>query len=387
MTTQRFTGLAARLMTAQILVIIVGALTLVLTATLVAPGVFRSHLARTGESSVTVRRHAEEAFASSFAVSLTAAAFTALLAAGVASWVLVRRVASPVEQLALAADAVADGRYDVSVPSAPFGGELQRLSDAFSRMALRLADTDAARSRLLSDLSHELRTPLATLSAYIDGMEDGVVASDSQSFETMRGQVSRLRRLTTDVRAAAAADEDALDLHPGETDPVALAQAAVSAAAPRYAARDVVLTYRGASATPSVRGDAQRLAQVLANLLDNSLRHTPPGGHVWVAVQARAEQVLLSVQDDGAGIAPDQLEAVFARFHRADPARTAADGSGSGLGLTIARAIVRSHGGTLSAASAGRGHGTTMTVRLPMSEGPGSPSPRRTPSPGLGDQS
>ena len=367
MTTRPVPGLAARLMTAQIIVITVGALTLALTAALVAPNLFSRHLARTGETSPPVRHHAEEAFASSFAVSLTVAALAALLAAGVASWFLVRQVATPVEQLAVAADAVADGRYDVSVPAVPFSAELQRLSDAFSHMASRLADTDAARSRLLSDLSHELRTPLATLSAYIDGIEDGVVPGDSTSFETMRGQVSRLRRLTTDVREAFAAEE-ALDLILAPTDPVVLARAAVSAAGPRYAARDVALAYRGDTTAPSVLGDPQRLGQVLANLLDNALRHTPPGGHVTVAVHAENGQVHLVVQDDGSGIAPDQLEAVFARFHRVDPARTAADGSGSGLGLTIARAIVRGHGGTLRAHSAGHGQGATMTVRLAASD-------------------
>ena len=100
MTTRRVTGLAARLLTAQIVVIAVGSLTLALTAALVAPDLFRRHLARTGESSAAVRRHAEEAFASSFAVSMTVAALAALLAAGIVSWFLVRQVASPVEQLA-----------------------------------------------------------------------------------------------------------------------------------------------------------------------------------------------------------------------------------------------------------------------------------------------
>ena len=368
MSTRPVLGLAARLMSAQILVIAVGSLTLAGTAALVAPDLFRRHLARTGESSAAVRRHAEEAFASSFAVSLTVAALAALLAAGIISWFLVRRVATPVEQLAVAADAVADGRYDVSVPAVSFSAELQRLSEAFSHMAARLADTDAARSRLLTDLSHELRTPLATLTAYIDGIEDGVVPANAQSFETMRGQVSRLRRLTTDVREAAAAEE-ALDLFPTPTDPVALAQAAVSAAGPRYAARNVGLAYGGDSAAPSVRGDTQRLGQVLANLLDNALRHTPPGGHVTVAVHAENGQVLLRVQDNGTGIPPDQLEAIFDRFYRVDPARNTSDGSGSGLGLTIARAIIHTHQGTLTAQSAGHGQGTTMTIKLPASDG------------------
>ena len=365
MTTRRSGGLATRLMTAQVLVIAVGSITLALTAALVAPGLFRRHLARTGDASPLVRRHAEEAFASSFALSVTVAVLVALLAAGVVSFVVVRRFAQPVEQLAAAADAVAAGRYDVTVPTAPFTGELQRLSEAFSHMASRLANSDAARSRLLSDLSHELRTPLATLSAYIDGMQDGVVPTDAQSWQTMRGQVTRLRRLATDVRQASAAEEEALAIDAGPVDPVALANAAISAAAPRYAARGVELAYRGADAAPVVRGDEERLAQVLANLLDNALRHTSPGGRVWVGVERGPGTVLVRVQDDGSGLALDQVEAIFERFHRGDLARADTDGGGSGLGLTIARAIVRAHGGTLSAASPGPAKGATFTVTLP----------------------
>jgi two-component system sensor histidine kinase BaeS len=254
------------------------------------------------------------------------------------------------------------------VPAAPFSSELQRLSDAFSYMATRLADTDAARSRLLSDLSHELRTPLATITAYIDGLEDGVVTASAESWQTMRDQVSRLHRLTTDVREAADADEDALDLHRTRTDPAALAQAAISAAAPRYAERGVELEYRGPAVAPSVHGDPERLGQVLSNLLDNALRHTPREGHVSVSVETSPKRVLVRVTDDGSGIPPDQLDAIFERFHRADPARTDLDGAGSGLGLTIARAIVHAHGGTLTAANTAAGRGAAFTVTLPTDD-------------------
>src|SRR5450755_223743 len=178
-------------MTAQVAVIAIGSLTLALSAALVAPALFHQHLSRAGVTDPAVRHHAEEAFVSSFELSLTAAALAALLTAIVVSFLLVRRVTQPVEQLAVAADAVAAGQFDVVVPSASFSSELHRLSGAFSQMAARLADTDAARTKLLSDLSHELRTPLATLSAFIDGMEDEVVPIDAASWETMREQVSR----------------------------------------------------------------------------------------------------------------------------------------------------------------------------------------------------
>ncbi len=357
--------LAGQLMTAHALVVAIGALTLAGTATAVAPVIFRQHLARAGLTSAPARQHAEEALVSSLAVSLTLATVTALVAGGIASWVLVRGVSVPVAQLARAADDVAAGDFAVELPSAPPSIELQRLSQAFSHMASRLADTDAARSRLLSDLAHELRTPLATLSAYVDGLQDGVLPLEPASFDTMRAQVSRLTRLSSDVRDAAAAQEGVLGLRVQDTDPVAVAQQAVEAAAPRFAARGVGLDYLGPSSADPVPADPQRLAQVLANLLDNALRHTPARGHVVVSVHVQDTEVQLAVTDDGPGIPADQLEAVFSRFHRVDPSRAASDGSGSGLGLTIARAIAASHGGTLVATRPGTGRGTTMTLTLP----------------------
>lgn len=353
-------------MTAQVIVVAVGAITLALTATVIAPPLFRRHLSRVGVTSAPVRRHAEEAFLSSLTVSLTAATVTALLAAGIASWTLMRQVSAPIEQLARAADAVAAGDFDTGLPVPASSNELRRLSDAFAHMAGRLADIDSSRAQLLSDLSHELRTPLATISAYIDGMQDDVVPRDAQSFDTMRAQVSRLSRLTTDVRDAAAAQEGTLSLRPQSIDSAALAQDAIDAVAPRYAARATHLSYQGPATGPAILGDPQRLAQVLANLLDNALRHTSSGGHVTLTVRAVSTHADLIVDDDGAGISPDQLEAVFNRFHRTDVSRATSDNHGSGLGLTIARAIVAAHHGRLVATSPGVGHGTTMTIRLPV---------------------
>jgi signal transduction histidine kinase len=357
--------LAVRLMTAMALVIAVGGLTLLITVNLVAPGLFRDHLSHFGMMSSVVTEHAEEAFASSFAIAITVAMAASLIAAGVVSWFLVRRVARPVEELAAAAQTVAGGTYTVEVPAEPVSSELEALSSSFSHMADRLAETEASRTRLLADLAHELRTPLATLEAYIDGLEDGVVDASEESYATMRGQVSRLRRLATDLRESAAADEHALHLAPVALDAAAAASGAVAAAAPGYLAKGVSLELVPGPDGLRVSADPERLGQVLANLLDNALRHTPAGGHVRVAAAAAGSRVTIAVADDGEGIPTDKVEAVFDRFHRIDPARTSSDGSGSGLGLTIARAIVADHGGTLTAASGGAGTGATFTVALP----------------------
>jgi signal transduction histidine kinase len=362
-------SLAARLLAAQVLVIVVGALSLAVTAALIAPGLFRRHLAGAEVAEPAARHHAEEAFASAFAVSLTVAALAALLTAGVASWFVVRKLTRPVEQLAVAAHAVAAGQYEVSVPAVPFSSELQQLSDAFAHMADQLADTDSARTRLLSDLAHELRTPLATLTAYVDGLEDGVVASDVLAWETMRAQIRRMQRLARDVRDVAIAEESALQLHTSLVDLVALTRDAVTAATPRFAERGVRLSLQVDGEVPLVPGDPDRLAQVLGNLLDNALRHTARAGHVDVAVSAAGQDgttsVIVRVTDNGAGIPVDQLDAIFERFHRVDPARLDTDGGGSGLGLTIARAIVNAHHGTLAATSDGPGTGAVFTMRLP----------------------
>jgi two-component system, OmpR family, sensor histidine kinase BaeS len=356
--------LAVRLMTAMALVIGIGGITLLVTVNLVAPGLFHDHLSHFGMMSPDVTAHAEEAFASSFAIAITVAMAVSLITAGLVSWFLVRRVARPVEDLAAAAETVATGTYTVEVPAEPFSSELEALSTSFSHMADRLAATDASRTRLLADLAHELRTPMATLEAYIDGLEDGVVEPTAESYETMRGQVARLRRLATDLRESAAADEHALHLNLVPLDAGAAAMDAVAAATPRYRAKGVELTFEPVPGALPVAADPERLGQVLSNLLDNALRHTPPGGHVHVAAAPVGATAVLSVTDDGDGIPVDQLHAVFDRFHRVDPARASSDGSGSGLGLTIARAIVTDHGGTLTAASDGPGTGACFTVTL-----------------------
>ena len=359
-------GLASRLMAAQLLVITTGALTLVVASVLVAPALFSEHLTRTGEDSPEVQQHAEQAFASSFAISLAVAMVASLTAAGLVSWFMVRRVARPVVALADAADAVAAGDYSVTVPTGGFGSELTRLSDAFDHMANRLAATDATRTSMLADLAHELRTPLATLEAYIDGMEDQVVPADGASYAVMRDQVARLRRLVVDLRESSAAEEHALGLVLTPLDANVIVRDSVAAAQPRYQTKGVQLQVRLPTEPAPIRADAERAQQVLSNLLDNALRYTPSGGRVEIEVLSNGgTSVQILVSDNGEGVPPDEIEHIFERFRRVDPARAVSDGGGSGLGLTIARAIAEDHGGSLTAKSRGVGHGSCFTWTLP----------------------
>lgn len=358
-------SLAAHLFTAQLTVVLVTFLALLTTIVLVAPGLFLHHLRMTGEDTPEVQEHAEEAFRTSVGLALLAAAVLAIVAAISLSWFLARRVSRPITDLAASAESVAHGNYDVQVPDGGFGAELHTLAVSFQDMTHSLATTDEARAQLLSDLSHEIRTPLATLEAHIDGLEDGVVKPTHSTFAVMRGQVHRLRRLASDVRLAALAQEHALDLHPEQVAARDLVAAACTLYEPRFREKGITLEDDCQSVLDVVRVDRDRMLQVLGNLLENALRHTPPGGRVRLSCSHHDDTIDIAVSDTGSGIDPDDLDRVFHRFHRLSDAREA-DTGGSGLGLTIARALVQNQGGDLTAHSEGVGTGSTFTIRLPI---------------------
>lgn len=358
--------LASRLLLTQLMVVAIGAITPVIAAAVFAPRLFHLHLREAGVNHPDVLAHAESAFQSALGPAVALGVLMSLGAAGAVSWYLVRRITAPIEQLAEAAQDIAAGMYDVGVPAAAFSRELNALAESFAQMAERLAEAGATRTRLLADLAHEVRTPLAALQAYIDGMEDGVICCDAAAWQTMRHQIDRLRRLAEDIREVARAEEQPLDLQ--TLDPFDAVNAAVLAAMPRYMRKGVTLELEPCAARAAVDGDSLRLQQVVANLLDNALRHTPPGGRVTVSASVTAGRFSAAVMDTGDGLPATELDAIFERLHRVDPARASSDGSGGGLGLTIARAIARAHGGTLTARSEGLGSGSVFTLHLPLAE-------------------
>lgn len=364
-------GLAARLFAAQVLVVVAGAVTLLVVALSTAPGLFSEHIRRAvGPVSPTLARHLDEAFTSAFLLAFVVGVVAALIVALAVSWFVTERISSPVRRLARAAERVAAGRFDVRVPISRLGAEFVALDRAFNEMACALETTETRRRELLADLAHELRTPIATIDAYVEALADGVVPTDADAWRTLQDQTTRLRRLVDDVGTVSEAEESRLALRREPLDAAELAVDAVRAARPMFARKGVALDCRGRPPAPIV-GDPDRLREVVGNLLDNALRHTDAGGHVTVETTTGARLVEISVVDDGAGVPAEQLAHLFERFYRGDPARARASG-GSGIGLTIVRALVLSHGGTVSAHSAGPGLGARFVVRLP----------RRTADPG-----
>ena len=216
-----------------------------------------------------------------------------------------------------------------------------------------------------------MRTPLATIEAHLEALEDGVRTLDEPTLAALHGGTQRLHRLAQDISAVSRAEEGQLDSRPVPTHPRVLLESAATAAQDAFDAAQVRLTVDAAGPLPDVHVDPERMGQVLANLLENALRHTPAGGAVHLtATRPDNHWVELDVTDTGEGIAPEHLPHVFERFYQADPARRRQPGSsGSGIGLTISRALVEAHGGGLSAHSAGLGHGATFTIRLPAGTG------------------
>ncbi len=211
-------------------------------------------------------------------------------------------------------------------------------------MATALESAERKRRELLTDVE-----------GYLEGRADGVVPADHETWHLLQAETARLRRLVDDLAKVSRAEEEERQLDLPST-PDLLVAAAVQAPAPAYAAKGVALETKLDRRLPHVDVDPDRIAEVLANVLDNALRYTPTGGRVGVSAAGRGKQVELVVADTGEGIAPEHLERVFERFFRADPARARTAG-GSGIGLAIARAIVEAHGGRAHAESEGLGWG------------------------------
>jgi two-component system, OmpR family, sensor histidine kinase BaeS len=365
--TRRGAGLAGRLLVAQTLVLLTGVLTAWLIAANVGPTLFHRHLtmANVGATSAQIA-HAETAYQSANAISLSLALLAALAVAMAVNAYIARRVGRSVATIAGAASDVAGGHYDIRVPSPGLGAEFDALASGFNQMADRLGSVERTRLRLLADLGHEMRTPVATLEAYLEALEDGVATLDAATAQLLRAQTRRLTRLSEDIAAVSRTEEGQVQLDIRAVSPESVITTAVAQAHEVYETKGVRLVTDITPGLPELSLDPERMGQVLGNLLDNALRHTPTRGTVTISatLSSGTDGVALSVADTGEGIPAEHLTHVFERFYRVDPGRDRAHG-GSGIGLAIAKALVEAHGGQLTATSPGTGHGSTFRVLLP----------------------
>jgi two-component system sensor histidine kinase BaeS len=365
--TRRPRRLVSRFFLAQVVVVAVSILAAIVVASLAGPPIFHEHLVRAGAShDPTQLMHVERAFHDTNLWTLGVALAAALGCAAAVSWFLTRRIQRTLTALTEAAHGMARGRYDARVPAMGAGAEMDAVAVSFNTMAARLQHTEDTRRRMLSDLAHEMRTPISVLSVYLEALQDGVTRWDENTSELMSDQLGRLTRLVEDINDVSRAEEGRIELERAEHPVGELMRNAVETHREAYAAKGVFLVLEAEENTVgAVEVDRQRMGQVLGNLLTNALRHTPPGGTVSVRATAHGpRRIALVVADTGDGIPTEHLPQVFERFWRGDTARNR-DHGGSGIGLTISKALVEAHGGTLTVTSPGPGQGANFTVELP----------------------
>jgi two-component system sensor histidine kinase BaeS len=359
-------GLAWRLFAAMGLVVLAGAGTMLVAVLLVAEPAFHTHLSQVQPPmSDQAHAHVDEAFADAVFIALAVGVVVALAAALVVTWLVARRLAAPVTQAAEAAYRIADGDFDTRLRQPGLGPELDLLTAAFNTMARRLATTEQTRRRLLTDLAHELRTPLASMQATIEAVNDGILPTDQTTLATLTDQSQRLHRLVGDLSVVSRAEERQLNLRPVMASLQDLVSEVAAAARPRFEAKGITLTADEGPAVGQVLVDPDRLAEALGALLDNALRHTTKGGTVIITTLRHDNRCRIAVTDTGDGFDPDVAAQLFERFYRGDSSRTVS-GAGSGIGLTIAKAIIEAHHGQLRAHSDGPGKGASFEITLPI---------------------
>jgi signal transduction histidine kinase len=290
---------------------------------------------------------------------------------------MARRISVPLARVAAATQKIAAGDRGVLIARRSNVREIDGITTAVNDLSLALKEQEALRRRLTADMAHELRTPLATLQSHLEALIDGVWEPDQGRLAGLHEEILRINRMVSDLENLARFEGDAASLRRSRTDIRGLVAGIVRNHEPQFRGKGVSLcleTPWGAPAcgpeiadTPSSADaaliDSDKISQAVINLLSNALKFTPQGGTVSVRVSDGTEGVRIDVADTGIGISAEDLPRVFERFYRADSSRSRATG-GAGIGLSIAKAIVEAHGGSIRARSE-PGKGSEFSIILP----------------------
>jgi len=364
--------LGAKIFFSYLVIIVLGVIVLVVASQFILPSAFDRHMmgmgtmmngGMMGGSNDMSQLYVD--FRASFNEALMYAALAAMLAAFVLSILFSRSVVAPVLAMSHATQRIADGRYDERV-QAIGNDELSQLAMRFNQMAEKLDQVEAMRRQLIGDVSHELRTPLTAIKGSMEGLMDGVLPADDETFGQIYAEADRLNRLVDDLQELSRVEARAYQLDFRSLDVTALVQTVTKRLASKAESKRISLDFELTPDLPPILADEDRLIQILTNLTGNALQYTPDGGKVTISVKQIRGEIQFSVWDTGIGISPEHLDHIFDRFYRVDKSRSRQSGGGSGIGLTIARALVEAHGGRIWAESEGDGKGSVFSFALPV---------------------
>jgi signal transduction histidine kinase len=373
--------LAARLLLSYLVIIVVGVVVLIAASQFILPGAFNRHMGGMGmmggmmdgimgNQAMEIPENMSQLYAdfrASFNEALMYAALAATVVAVVLSLYLSRSVIAPVRAMSAATQRIADGQYDERV-QVEGEDELAQLARRFNQMAGKLSEVETMRRRLIGDVSHELRTPLTAIKGSMEGLMDGVLPATEETYQQIHAEADRLNRLVDDLQELSRVEAHSYELNLRPLEVSALVQTVTKRLTPQADSKAIALNIELSADLPHVLADEDRVVQVLTNLVGNALQYTPESGSVTVAATHSNQEVVISVRDTGIGISREHLPHIFDRFYRADKSRSRRAGGGSGIGLTIARALVEAHGGRMWAESAGEGRGSIFTFTIPIAK-------------------
>ncbi|TAN31734.1 HAMP domain-containing histidine kinase [bacterium] len=361
----RINTIAARIALAAIAIAVLVAGVVVGGVLLIGRATFEALMAQHGTAAAT----SYAMFDASVTRVVVIAAAIALVGALALAFVAARLIEQPLAEVAQAARRVATGSFGVRV-TRPRSRELASLADSFNQMAAALEDQERHRRDLILNFAHELRTPLTNLHGYLSAMSEGVVAAGPGSYASLQEEVDRLRRLSRSLDILADGGRPSADLV--EVDLIPILTGLVDLHRPAFAGRGLHVETR-LPPRLRARANADALAQILSNLLQNAGRYTPQGGTVLVHAQTEQDSVLVSIANSGDGIPSEDLIHVFERFYRVDKSRDL-DRGGAGIGLAVVKELVEAAGGRVGVES--RPGQTLFWFRLPSWSAPfGAPDP------------
>ena len=362
-------SIRSKLLLSYLVVLLVGILVMLISVYLITPTAYSRHMM---ESGIPMMQGMSAGRGQGQFGNFRAAVFEALgyatlassIAAVLVGFMFSRRIISPLLDMMKASRRISEGHYEERV-QAVGNDELAQLASDFNHMAEKLEQTELMRRRLIGDVSHELRTPLTAIKGSMEGLIDGVLPSTNETYEQIHQEASRLGRLVDDLQELSRVEARAYQLDIRPLDVSTLIQTVAKRLQRPFDEKHITLTLDLPAHPSQILADEDRIIQVLTNLTANAIQYTPASGSVTLKARAEDDMVHFSVKDTGVGIPAEHLAHIFDRFYRVDKSRSRQAGGGSGIGLTIAKHFIETHGGSIWVESAGEGMGSVFHFTVP----------------------